>query len=185
MKRKLALVTTTVLAIGLITFARAQTTAPADAERLAKTARAFRMTPEQLDRFIRRELGDPVVIDDDLIVGVRRDDAGRVTSVQITSPAREVRFNRNPDAQNPGLRYSRADADLTDTPNVAAADDMDGDGTIDRIMLTPRGERLPHILLRIGTDFVQAKAVGDGAFRSTDGRTFRFDAAQHDWVAAK
>jgi hypothetical protein len=170
------------LAFGFVALLHGQTTRPADAQRLEETAKEFGMTPQELDRFVRQEVGDPIVVDGDLIVGVRRDANGRVSSVQITTPARDVRFNRSPDAKNPGLRYSRAD--LTDTPNMAAADDIDGDGRIDRIMLTPPGQKMPNILLRIGADFVRAKPVGDGKMQTTDGRTFTFDASQHEWVAA-
>jgi hypothetical protein len=164
-------------------FARGQAQQPTDADRLAETAKKFGMTPEQLDQFVRRELGDPIVVDGDLIVGVRRDAAGHVTEVQITTPARNVKFNRVPDAKNPGLRYSRAD--LTETPNIAAADDVDGDGRIDRMMLTPAGQKLPNILLRVGANFVQAKAVGDGKMQTADGKTLSFDAGQREWIASK
>jgi hypothetical protein len=53
---------------------------------MAETAKEFGMTPEQLDRFVRQELGDPIVVDRDLIVGVRRDASGHVTCVQIRDP---------------------------------------------------------------------------------------------------
>jgi hypothetical protein len=149
----------TTLALGLGAFLHGQTTQPADARRLEQTAKEFGMTPEQLDRFVREKLGDPIVVDGDLIVGVRNDANGHVSSVQVTTPARSVRFNRAPDAKNPGLRYSRAD--LTDIP------------------------KLPNILLRVGADFVQAKAVGEGKMQTTDGRTFSFDASQHEWIASK
>jgi hypothetical protein len=170
-------------AAGAFAYAHAQVHQPTDAERLAQTAKDFGMTPEQLEQFIRKEMGDPVVVDGDLIVGVHRDAAGHVTAVQVTTPARSLKFNRVADAKNPGLRYSRAD--LTDTPNMGVADDLDGDGRIDRVMLTPTGEKLPHILLRLGASFVQAKPVGDSKFQTDDGRTFAFDSAQHEWVAVK
>jgi hypothetical protein len=41
-----------------------------------------------MDRIVRQELGDPIVVDGDLIVGVRRDASGHVTCVQITTPTR-------------------------------------------------------------------------------------------------
>src|SRR5258705_13310749 len=94
------------LVVGALTFVHAQTTQPTEVERFAQTAKDFGMTPAQLDRFVRRELGDPIVVDGDLILGVHRGPAGHVTTIQIMTPKRSVTFNRTPDEKNPGLRYS-------------------------------------------------------------------------------
>jgi hypothetical protein len=129
-------------------------------------------------------LGDPIVVDGELIVGVHRDAAGHVSDVQITTPSRNVTFSLTPDEKHPGLRYVHADLKLPDRPNFASADDIDGDGRIDRIMLTPPGEKRAHILLRIGAEFVQVQAIGGLKFKTADGRTFGFARQKHEWVSA-
>lgn len=170
--------------IGTLTFVYAQSSQPGTgAEQLEQTAKDFNMTPAQLDAFVRRELGDPVIIDGDMIVGVRRDATGHVTAVQISTPKREVTFNRAPDEKHSGLRYSRSD--LTDTPNISSADDIDGDGRIDQIILTAPDQTLPHILLRIGATFTQVKPTGDGHFQTAEGGIVTFNFTQHEWMEGK
>lgn len=170
--------------IGIVTFAAGQTTKPTDAERLAATAKEFGMTPEQLDRFVRTELGDPIIVDGDLIVSIHRDDAGHVTAVSITTPQRSVAFNRQPDEKHPGLRYNDA---LPDKPNeLSNADDLDGDGRLDMLLMPQPNAATAAILLRIGARFEPATALGERRFRvTTNGDEVRFDFARREWVLDK
>ena len=173
------------LALALFGVTRGQSTQPTDvdAERLAQTAKRFGMTPEQLDRWVRKELGDPVGIDGDLIVGVRRDATGRVDSVKINTRDRSVEFNREPGEKRPGIRY--IGTGVTAEGQFASATDFDGDGRVDQINLREPGANPDGvILIRVGDQFDRAgEALGDGRYKlAGDGRSVRFDHVARQWV---
>lgn len=180
MKRTI-LVSSLVAATALFAFAHAQTTQPTDAERLAQTAKDFGMTPEQLDRFVRKELGDPVVIDKELIVGVQRDGAGHVRTIKINTPKRSLEFNQDSAEKRPGLQY--VGGEIAPDAAFASATDLDGDARIDQVMLGKSAGARPTILLRIDNRFEPATAIGGLRFTlDSDGRTVVFDRAAHNWT---
>ena len=169
-----------VIIIAAIGLGRSDTTRPADSQRITQTAKDFGMTPEQLAQFVRLQLGDPVVVDNGLIVGVKRDAGGHVATVVLHLPEQDVTFNRNADPMHHGLDY--ISANLTRTPNLSTATDLDGDGRIDQIILTAPGEPHPHILLRIGVKFVDVTTIDGKRFKTADGHIFHFEFSRHEWV---
>ena len=180
--RRVTVLSSLLLAIVVVAVVRAQTSQPAQGDRLAQTAKDFGMTPEQLDRFVREELGDPVVIDKDLIVGVRRDDAGRVRTVKINTPKRSIEFNQDAVDQKPGLRY--IGGGIAPDAAFASATDLDGDARVDQIMIQAAADAPPTILLRMDTRFEPATAVGGSRFKlDGDGRIVSFDRATRNWAA--
>lgn len=177
--RLLAVATFCVLSMALSLIA--QTTRPTDQHRLADVAKRFGTTPAGLEQLVKSQLGEPVVVDGDLIVGLHRDASGHVNGVQITSGATAVTLNRTPSKEKPALQYSRWD--VTDAPNqLCCATDLDGDGRIDQMIVPTPGQSPPTILLRIGTAFLPATAVGGGQFKRPDYRLVSFDSAHHEWT---
>ena len=169
------------LAIAAVALVRAQTARPDDALRPAQTAKNFGVTPEQLRRIAREELGEPVVIDDDLVVGVLRDEAGRVRTVKITTPRRIIEFNRDAGDQKPGLRYTGGE--IAPDAAFASAMDLDGDARVDQILMLAAAGARPTILLRLDSRFEPATAVGGSRFKlDGDGRIVAFDHAARNWA---
>lgn len=162
---------------------RAQTTPPTDAERLSQTAKDFGMTTEQLEKFIRHEMGDPIIVDGNLVVGVHRDDAGHVKSVKISTPKRNLEFNRVVADGRPGLSYMGGE--IAPGSLLASATDLDGDARVDQlIMVNVSGDtRTSTILLRVGDRYEPATALGEKRFNlQANGRTVTFDLNQREWV---
>jgi hypothetical protein len=166
--------------------ARAQSTQPSSAERLEQTAKDFGITPEKLEKFVSEELGDPVVVEGDLAIGVHRNADGHVKTINISTPKRSLEFNVQPEEGRPGLQYIGGGI----APGVpfASATDIDGDVRVDQIIFRHSAGEDPaaSLLLRIGDRFVPATALGHGRFKlNDDGRTMKFDRATHEWLEAR
>jgi hypothetical protein len=177
-----------VVAAGAAFFAiaGAQTTQPSSAERLAQTAKDFGMTPEQFEKFFRKELGDPVVVDDELLVGIQRDAAGHVKTIKINTPKRSLEFNVRAEDGRPGLQYIGGEI-APDVP-FASATDIDGDVRVDQIIIRHSVREDPNavLLLRVADRFEQAAGLGGHRFKlKADGRVVKFDLATHEWVEEK
>lgn len=188
------------LAAGAFTFAAAQATRPADAEHLARMAKDWGMTPEQFaqaakdhgmtpqqyDPWNRQQLGDPVVVDGGLAVGIHRDAAGRVRAVKVNTREHSIEFNREVDEKRPGMRYMGTD--VTAKGQFASATDLDGDGRIDQIILRESGQKPEGVILvRLDDRFERAaEALGDGRYKlAGDGRTVRFDRSARQWIETR
>jgi hypothetical protein len=170
-----------------LTIARAQGTRPAPpSDRLARTAKELGTTPERLRELVDKDLGDPVAVDDDLVVGVSRGADGHVRTVRVNTPKRSLEFNVRADDGRPGLQYIGGEAS-PDAP-FASATDIDGDARVDQIIIQrPVREGLKvAILLRVGDRFEPARGVGEHRFKlEVDGRVMRFDRAGHEWAEDK
>jgi hypothetical protein len=163
-------------------YALAQTTRPTASE-ISKAAALYPLTPDEFKDFLQLQIGEPILVDGDLIVGVKRDSQGHVKSLAVYTADRNVHFARHADSENAGLRYSTTYGDKPPAQLFNAAD-IDGDGRIDLLMSTDQASHEFNVFICVANEIVRVKSVR-GGFASSDGRRFTFDPAKHDFLEEK
>ena len=146
---------------------------------IEEMARDFNTTPEQLEKWFKRELGEPLVYENETGIMVRRSEDGVINQVTIATPRTLTTVVPSPAEKEQAMSYAAKAS--SERGNYI---DTDGDGSIDWMFFSNANAH-PTTLIRLGQGFTPI--TGGSMINGVEigEKIYTFDRISGDWIEQK